>query len=138
MSVGILLVTHGHIGHALLESIRHIYGSLPFQVDALGIESDMAHDSTRAQIRALADKLNEGDGVLILTDLIGATPCNSSCKVPPPPYPIKIVTGVNLPMLMKLISPGALNLDVSGLSERITRGGGDGIMTLDLLYDGDN
>ncbi|TLY52361.1 MAG: PTS fructose IIA subunit family protein, partial [Gammaproteobacteria bacterium] len=74
MSVGILLLTHEAMGDALIETARHLLGRISLHVDAFsippGADTDFAMTSAAARVR----KLDSGDGVLVLTDVFGATP----------------------------------------------------------------
>lgn len=101
MSVGLLLVTHGTLGNELLSIADGILGRRPLRALAVGVNPDIDTVALTQRLETELDGLDEGDGVLVLTDLFGASPCNviSSMQTA---HHIAIVTGVNLPMLMKL------------------------------------
>ena len=79
--IGILIVAHGTLGESLIHCASHVTGSRPLQLMQLGVT---IHDDPTAilpQARELVKQLNSGDGVLILSDMYGATPCNIVCKL---------------------------------------------------------
>ena len=109
--IGILLVTHGDIGKALLNCAAHILDSSPFSVDCLSINSNKNLENYSNIISKKIKDLDTGNGVLIMTDIYGATPCNLLNK-----FIIKnkveVITGINLPMLVKAISDRKDNLSL--------------------------
>jgi len=102
--VGILIVTHGSLAQELLETTKIIVGKgidhlIPISV---GWNDDMA-DIQKIISTAIA-KVDQGDGVLILTDMFGGTPSNISLSFLS--EKVEIITGVNLPMLIKIMNVG--------------------------------
>ena len=107
--IGIVLVTHGELGHALLSALVQIAGP---QEQMVAVSSDADHDaadnreenkmdeSARLIARA-CEQVDQGSGVLILTDVFGGTPANLSMRQLVPGK-IEVVSGVNIPMLVKL------------------------------------
>jgi PTS system mannose-specific IIA component len=96
--IGIVLVSHGHVAEELLKAAQAIVGEIPaIAAVSIGWSDDVAiaHDAIAAAIHSVGD----GD-VLILTDMFGGTPTNVSLPFLSPK--VEIVTGVNLPMLIKL------------------------------------
>ncbi|TDU30839.1 PTS system ascorbate-specific IIA component [Panacagrimonas perspica] len=101
MSVGILLVTHGKLGHFLLDCMRDMIGELPLTSDVLEVRRVQAHEVLIGQGSKMIERLNSGDGVLVLTDAFGSTPSNIAnklCAIHGSP----VVSGVNLPMLVRV------------------------------------
>jgi PTS system mannose-specific IIA component len=97
--IGIVLVTHGSLGEALVHSMNIILGEQE-QVEALSL---MVEDDITVANKRLTEavaKTDEGDGVLILTDMLGGTPSNLSLALLGQPG-IEVISGVNLPMLLK-------------------------------------
>ena len=101
--IGILLITHGELGKSLIECATHVLGDKPKLLDSLTIENDCAHENMYKEISEKINILNQGDGVLILTDIFGATPCNIITKIIEPGK-VNAITGVNLSMLIRSIS----------------------------------
>jgi PTS system mannose-specific IIA component len=98
--IGIVIVAHGGLAHEYLAAIEHVVG-VQQGVRAIAIEA--SHDRARKEreICAAADDVDQGDGVVVVTDLFGGSPSNLSlqaCK----PENRRIVYGANLPMLIKL------------------------------------
>ena len=107
--IGILLVTHGDIGKALLNCAAHILDSSPFSVDCLSINSNKNLETYSNIISKKIKDLDTGNGVLIMTDIYGATPCNLLNKFIMK-NKVEVITGINLPMLIKAISDRKDNL----------------------------
>ncbi len=98
--IGILLLTHGPLGNALLETLEGIMGQQENVISIAIYPSDNA-DVKRNELHQAIDALNTGNGVVILTDMFGGTPSNlamSALGV----KPIEVIAGVNLPMLIRL------------------------------------
>jgi PTS system mannose-specific IIA component len=101
MSVGILLVTHGKLGHFLLDCMRDMIGELPLNSDVLEVRRVQAHEVLIGQGSKMIERLNSGDGVLVLTDAFGSTPSNIANKLSAL-HGSPVVSGVNLPMLVRV------------------------------------
>ena len=123
MKVGILLVTHSDIGKQLLLTATSIFGKNPFQVELLSIDNyDQPSD-----VKELADKyvkfLDNGAGVLVLTDIIGTTPSNIASSINH--EKIAIVAGLNLSMILNVFNYPEDSLDQ--LSIKALEGGIQGV-----------
>ena len=98
--IGVVVVTHGQLARELLNAAEAIVGDLPqFCAVSIGWHDDV--EDAREEIRAAIQRLQEGGGVLMLTDMFGGTPCNLGMTFLEPAR-VEVVTGVNLPMLIKL------------------------------------
>ncbi|MCO6411518.1 MAG: PTS fructose transporter subunit IIA [Thiogranum sp.] len=128
MSVGILLVTHGNIGAVLLQSANDILGVCPLPVADLAIPQCCEPDQVLAAARKAARQLDSGDGVLVLTDMYGATPSNIACRLRES-HRVRVVAGLNLPMLIRVLNYPDLGLDE--LAWKAVTGGRDGVLTLE-------
>ena len=109
--IGILLVTHGEIGKSLIDCASHILDNNPTSLQFLSINSNNDLNHYSDIISQKIYKLDNGDGVLILTDIYGATPCNLLKKFITK-NKVTVITGVNLPMLIKAISDRKDNLNI--------------------------
>ncbi len=99
-SVGVVVVTHGQLATELLNAAEMIVGDLPrFSAVSIGWHDDV--DMARAAIEQAMDKVGRDDGVLLLTDMFGGTPSNLAMAFLEPDR-VEVLTGVNLPMLIKL------------------------------------
>lgn len=126
MSVGILLITHGALGSELLRIANGIFGTCPARADALGIENDAPCDPLLEDAERRAASLDEGDGVLVLTDLYGSTPANLAVALGDRHDHIRVLAGINLPMLVRALSYAGLDLDQ--LVDKALRGGREGVL----------
>jgi mannose PTS system EIIA component len=134
--IGILLVTHGTLGDTLIDCTTHILGKAPEQVAAVNIRGHASHDDVLPSIRARLAELEQGDGVLILADIFGATPCNCVTEALKEGR-VEGVAGVNLPMLIKVL--GYRYLTLAELAAKAVSGGMEGIFNLtDHLYNNDS
>ncbi|MGA1875536.1 MAG: PTS sugar transporter subunit IIA [bacterium] len=100
--VGVVIVAHGNLAEALLTSSESIVGPLE-KVKAVSIDSRNGVDRAMQNIREAIEEVDAGAGVLILTDMFGGSPSNLSLSFLSEKH-IEVVTGVNLPMLLKLSS----------------------------------
>jgi PTS system ascorbate-specific IIA component len=126
MSVSILIISHDEIGSALLNAVKQTFGSeLPLSVATVGLEATADPDELVPKLRKVVATLNQGDGVLILTDLFGSTPSNIAHKLQDFKE-TRIVAGLNLPMLIRVMNYPKLNL--AQLAEKARTGGQCGII----------
>jgi PTS system ascorbate-specific IIA component len=100
--VGILLLTHYRIGHALLEGAAHVVGRALERCEAIAVDRDDDPVQVLEVARGLLATLDEGDGVLVLADLFGASPANVASQLAEPGR-VTVLTGVNLPMLVRSV-----------------------------------
>lgn len=108
--IGVLVISHEPLGTALLGCTRHIFGRLPPQLAALDVipDEDPA-EATRAS-RELLSRINDGSGVLVFTDVFGATPSRIASALAEPNR-VAVIAGVNLPVLVKALSNRRLPLE---------------------------
>ena len=111
MSVGVLLITHEGIGHALLAVATRLLRKLPLQTDAFEVPFDGDVDALLPQASAALRKVDGGHGVLVLTDLYGATPSNIAAKLSRLGTPVRRVSALSLPMLLRVMNYADLPLD---------------------------
>ena len=100
MSIGVVLVTHYRLGEEFLQSLRLIVPEVP-DFRAVSIDPAQSVDEMRSAIGEALKAADRGKGVLVLTDMFGGTPSNMSLSFIEE-RGVEIVTGVNLPMLIKL------------------------------------
>lgn len=125
--VGILIVAHGALGEALLHGASHVLGRRPLHVQQLGVT---VHDDPEAilpQAQELARQLDSGDGVLVLTDILGATPSNIATRLLRPGR-VEGVSGASLPMLIRALTYRDESLDA--VVEKALSGGRTGVARL--------
>jgi PTS system ascorbate-specific IIA component len=124
MTVGVLIITHENFGEAVLKNTLHILGMCPLNTKTLSIPFNADPDEMLNESRELVQSLDEGDGVLVLTDLYGATPSNIAHRLVQL-EPVKIITGVNMPMMMRIMNYPSLTIDQ--LVEKAVDGGQEGV-----------
>lgn len=101
--IGILIVSHGAFGESLIHSASHVLGKRPVYLRQLGVT---VHDDPDALIPLAEDLirfLDQGEGVLVLTDIYGATPSNIASRLLRPGR-VEGLAGVNLPMLIRALT----------------------------------
>ena len=127
--IGVLVVTHGSIGEALLTSASQILGSMPAQVATLSVWRQDDPDDLVLRARELLDGLDAGEGVLVLTDIFGATPGNVVSRLLQDGK-IEGVSGVSLPMLLRVLTgrSGSKGNNLRGAVERALSGGAEGLV----------
>jgi len=127
--IGILLITHGSFGEALLHNACHVLNRRPERVAQLGVAPQDDPLDMLPLARELLTSVSDAAGTLILTDIFGATPANLALKLLDPGR-VEGLTGVNLPMLLRALN--YRDRDLSTLLVRARDGGRDGI--LDMLH----
>ncbi len=111
MSVGILLITHEGIGNALLSVATRLLRKLPLTTEAFEVPFDADPDALLPQASAALRRVDGGQGVLVLTDLYGATPSNIAAKLARLGTPVRRVSALSLPMLLRVMNYADLDLD---------------------------
>lgn len=123
--VGILIVAHGTLGESLIHCASHVMGSRPPQLMQIGVT---VHDDPQAilpQALKLVKQLDQGKGVLVLSDIYGATPCNIAAKLLIPGK-VEGVAGVSLPMLIRALT--YRNEPLKIVVEKALSGGSEGVL----------
>ena len=101
--IGILIISHGAFGEALIHSASHVLGKRPLRVRQVGVTMHDDPDAMLPVAQELVKQLDDGDGVLILSDMLGATPANLATRLLQPGH-IEGISGVNLPMLIRALT----------------------------------
>lgn len=124
MSVAILLVSHNHIGTEILNTARQMLANSSLAVKVLNICITDEIDEIQRRFDAILLGLDQGGGVLVLTDMFGATPSNIACAVADR-NDISIVSGLNLPMLIRVLNYPTLSLEQ--LEQKAVTAGKEGV-----------
>ena len=98
--IGLVLVTHGRLAREFSAVLEHIMGRQE-QMEAITIGANNDPDLCRRAIIEAVNRVDSGDGVAILTDMFGGTPCNFAISCMSRPN-VDVLAGINLPMLVKL------------------------------------
>lgn len=101
MTVGIVIVTHGNTGRSLIEVAEFILGQSMEAIRCVRFDQSGNRPTATADLRSAFDRVNSGDGILVLTDLIGASPSNLVAALLAE-YGAVMVTGINLAMLISV------------------------------------
>lgn len=120
--ISVLVLTHGDLAQELLEAACTIDPFLREASAALALPWEVDSDEATALLKEELRELDHGEGVLILTDMFGGTATNLALPFMVPDE-IEVVTGVNLPMLVKLASLRGLDLSLHDLAVRLTAAG---------------
>ena len=123
--IGILIIAHGTLGESLIHCANHVFGGHPPHLAQMGVALHDEPGTLLPRAEALIEELDQGDGVLVLSDMYGATPCNVCCRMMQPGK-LEVVAGVNLPMLVRVLTYRNEPLPV--LVEKAISGGRDGVL----------
>ena len=100
--IGLVVVTHGLLAKEFRAAVEHIVGPQEhFETISIGPDDDV--EQRRSEILDAISRVNQGDGVIVLTDMFGGTPSNLAISIMEG-APVEVLAGVNLPMLVKLVS----------------------------------
>ena len=125
--IGILIVTHGNLGDALISGAAHVLGKPLERVRALPVNVHDNPDTLLDSARSLAHEVDAGRGVLLLSDICGGTPCNVVTRLVAPGR-IEAVSGVSLPMLVRVLTYRDRSL--AQVVEKALSGGTEGVLRL--------
>ena len=125
--IGLFLVTHGTLGESLIQCVNHVLNRRPPQIVQLGVSAQDDPLDLLPVARDMLRWVDSGDGVLVLTDIYGATPSNIATKLLEPGR-IEGVAGVNLPMLLRALT--YRDKDMETLVTKAVAGGRDGVMLM--------
>ncbi|HRH74531.1 PTS sugar transporter subunit IIA [Zoogloea sp.] len=123
--IGIFLITHGTLGESLIQCACHVMNRRPPQIVQLGISGQDDPLDALPLARQLITLVDSGDGVLILTDILGATPANVAAKLLEPGR-VEGVAGANLPMLLRAITYRERSMDM--LVKKAVAGACEGVV----------
>jgi PTS system mannose-specific IIA component len=125
--IGIFLLTHTTYGESLIQCACHVLNKRPLLIGQLGVSAQDDPLDALPLARDMLKLVDGGDGVLILTDIYGATPSNLAMKLLEPGR-VEGVAGVNLPMLLRAIA--YRDKDMETLLTRTVAGGRDGVLNM--------
>ncbi len=123
--IGVLVLTHGASGEHLLAAATQILGQTTTRAAAIGVAPDADPQAVLERARALARQLDDGSGVLVLTDLYGATPANIAANLLADGR-IEGIAGLSLPMLVRVLS--GRDQTLAAAVQRALSGGAEGVL----------
>ena len=119
--IGIVIAAHGHLAQELANTAKQIVGELP-RVSSISVEPGSSLEELREHIREAVASVDDGDGVLVLADLLGGSPCTQSLTLCAKGK-LEVLTGVNLPMLLKANSLRLAMPSLHALAESLAQYG---------------
>jgi PTS system ascorbate-specific IIA component len=127
--IGILVVSHGAFGESLIHSASHVLGKRPLYLRQVGVTVHDDPDEILPVAQDLIRFLDQGRGVLVMTDIYGATPSNIGARLLQPGR-VEGISGVNLPMLIKALTYRE-DCSLEELAQRAITGAGEGIVRME-------
>lgn len=129
--VGLLIITHNNVGGALFDAATSVLGTCPLPFEVLPVSQNCDPEERFAKANKYLTKLAQpGDGVLVLTDMYGSTPSNIATRLAADK--VTIITGMNLPMLVRVMNYPDLSL--SKLAHKAVSGGQTGVIEVETDY----
>lgn len=126
--IGLLIITHESLGEAYTRLAQHFFPDRAFDnVRILNVQDTDDHERILQQVAQLLPELDLGSGVLIMTDIFGATPCNAALKVMANGR-TALVSGLNAPMLVKALNYSGKSQSLAELAQMVKQAGLDGIL----------
>lgn len=125
--IGILVITHGTVGEALIQCVCHVLNRRPPQLMHFGLSGQDDPLDALPFARRLVDLVDGGDGVMILTDILGGSPSNLAAKLLETGRVVG-VAGVNVPMLLRVITYRERSMDV--LLKKAIAGACEGVVQM--------
>ncbi|HYR01311.1 MAG TPA: PTS fructose transporter subunit IIA [Casimicrobiaceae bacterium] len=127
--IGILIVAHDTLGESLVRAVTHVLGTRPPQLEVLSVAATDDPADLLPAARELVARLDTGSGVLIFSDLYGATPCNLAAKLVKRGR-VEVVAGVNLPMLVRAFTYRSRGMDTT--IKKAISGACDGVLRIEV------
>src|SRR5512137_651152 len=126
--IGILIIAHDTLGDSLVQAVTHVLGTRPPQFEAFAVRAGDDPLKLLPLAREAVRRLDDGDGVLVVSDIFGATPCNLACKLLQAGH-IEGMAGANLPMLVRAFTYRTRGMDT--LLKKAVSGGCDGVLHIE-------
>lgn len=127
--IGILIIAHDSLPESLVRAVTHVLGSRPAQFETLAVRATDDPFDLLPEGRRLVERLDTGEGVLIFTDIFGATPSNLAHKLIVPGR-VDGIAGVNLPMLVRAFTYRSKGMDT--MTRKAISGGCEGVMHIEV------
>lgn len=125
--VGILIISHGGLGDSLADCARHILGRNPDNLATMAVDKNDDPDRKLAEAQMLVRQLDQGEGMLVLTDMYGGTPSNIASRLVDSGR-VEAIAGVSLPMLVRALCYSSQPLDL--VVKKAVTGGLEGVINI--------
>ncbi|WP_194713938.1 PTS sugar transporter subunit IIA [Noviherbaspirillum soli] len=126
--VGILLLTHAPLGQAFIDAATHVFRNRPERLEAIDVNADQDTSEVRRLASESIRRIDDGSGVLVMTDVMGGTPSNCTLPLCEPGH-VEVVAGISLPMLLRALTYRNDTIDV--VVEMALAGGQNGAVRVD-------
>src|SRR3569623_1452202 len=126
--VGILLLPHAPLGNAFIDAATHVFHARPERMEAIDVRADQDTTEVRAMAHAAIERIDDGSGVLVITDVMGGTPSNCTKRLGEPGH-VEVIAGISLPMLLRALTYRYDTIDV--VDEMALAGGQSGAVRVD-------
>jgi PTS system ascorbate-specific IIA component len=126
--IGILLLTHAPLGQAFIDAATHVFRARPERLEAIDVCADQDPVEVKHLARLAIERLDDGSGVLVITDVMGGTPSNCTIQLNNPGQ-VEVIAGISLPMLLRALTYRNDTLDV--VVEMALAGGQSGAVRVD-------
>jgi PTS system ascorbate-specific IIA component len=127
--IGVLIVAHDQLPESMLRAVTHVLGGRPAQFETLSVAASDDPGALLPVARDLVARLDTGEGVLIFSDIFGATPCNLATKLVQPGK-VEALAGVNLPMLVRAFT--YRTRDMETMIKKAVSGGCEGVVHIEV------
>jgi PTS system ascorbate-specific IIA component len=127
--IGILIIAHDTLPDSLVKAVTHVLGARPPQFETLSVSASDDPFHLLPSAKECVARLDTGDGVLVFSDIYGATPCNLASKLLRPGH-VEIVAGVNLPMLVRAFTYRERGMET--MIKKAISGGCDGVVHIEV------
>jgi len=127
--IGILIIAHDTLADSLIKAVTHVLGARPPHVETIAVAATDDSSELLLAAREIVRKLDSGDGVLIFSDIYGATPCNLAGKLLTPKR-VEVIAGVNLPMLVRAFTYREKGMET--MVKKAISGGCEGVMHIEV------
>lgn len=126
--IGILLLTHAPLGNAFIEAATHVFRARPERMEAIDVRADQDTGEVSNLAQEAIKRIDDGSGVLVITDVMGGTPSNCTLRLSDPGH-VEVIAGISLPMLLRALTYRRDTLDV--VVEMALAGGQGGAVRVD-------
>jgi PTS system mannose-specific IIA component len=126
--IGILIVAHDRLGESLVDAVTHVLGARPPQFEFFPVAATDDPLTLLSRAQEVVAALDTGDGVAILSDIYGATPCNLAAKLANAGH-VEVIAGVSLPMLVRAFTYRTKGMDT--FVKKAVSGGCEGVFHIE-------
>lgn len=129
MTNALILVAHAPLAHALRQSARHVLGAAAADIGTVDVDAGLSMSQVVARVREAVACCAAHEGVLVLTDILGATPCNAAVQTSRGDCRVRVLAGVNLPMLLRALT--YRDRPLAQMAQYALSGGTRGVLQVD-------